>query len=69
MFTASMAGYYQIKTLVIENQPIAFQANYFQVLPHKLIKDLPGFTQIKGIDYVNLLLEQQANYQKSWCFI
>lgn len=54
----------KLKTLVIENQPIA-DGQITKFYPHKLIKDFPGFTQIKGIDYVNSIIRTTSKLPKS----
>lgn len=63
MFTSSMAGYYNLTTLVVENQhePGGQVSKFY---PQKLVKDIPGFTSILGKDYINGLKTQQQAYSE-----
>ncbi|WP_169737235.1 NAD(P)/FAD-dependent oxidoreductase [Ureaplasma canigenitalium] len=61
MYGAAMGGFYNLKTLLIEHTNIlgGQVTNYYK---DKNIHDIPGYSEIKGIDYINNLLAQIQFY-------
>lgn len=63
MFTSSMAGYYGLRTLVVDNQyEPGGQVTKFYA--QKIVKDIPGFKAILGKDYISNLKAQQDSYSE-----
>ncbi|MCV3734345.1 NAD(P)/FAD-dependent oxidoreductase [Ureaplasma miroungigenitalium] len=62
MFTGSMSGYFQMKTLVLEaSSVLGGQITY--LYENKEIHDVPGYPKIVGKDYVEALKKQIAAYE------